>query len=104
MTGIMNQCAKCGAMTEGGQFYRFYFGNVEEPDLIFQVKGSQEVYYCDCCLLRADARGQLIRSSMYLVLELCAITAVVFKMLVLGPGLWCELVIPLVIAVLGLPS
>jgi hypothetical protein len=24
----MNECAKCGATTEGGQFYRFYFGVV----------------------------------------------------------------------------
>jgi hypothetical protein len=113
--GVMNRCAKCGANTEGGQFYRFYYGAFVDapgskpaaegrrvqPGPVFQARGSGEVYYCDRCLLRAAARAQLVRSSLFLVLGFCAIVVVVFLLLISSPGLWAGIVALLVAATLG---
>lgn len=115
MIGVMNQCAKCGATTEGGQFYRFYFGVVVDdpeskptpegkpvdPGPVFQAKGSEEVYYCDRCLIRAAAREEKIRSGFFLLLGLFAISVVVLLALASSPGLWAGLVAFLVVAALG---
>jgi hypothetical protein len=111
----MNQCAKCGATTEGGQFYRFYFGVVVDdpeskpppegtpvdPGPFFQARGSEEVYFCDRCLIQTAARGEKIRSSFFLVLGLFAILVVVFLMSTSSPGLWAGLVALLPVAALG---
>jgi hypothetical protein len=111
----MDRCAKCGATTEGGQFYRFYYGAIVEapesepaakgqrvePGPVFQATGSEQVYYCDHCLIRAAARAQLIRSSLFLVLGVFAIVVVVFLLRISSPGLWAGLVALLVAATLG---
>ena len=115
MIGVMNQCANCGAATKGGQFYRFYYGMFVdapeskpaaegqrvEPAPVFRARGSEEVYYCDRCLIRAAGRAQLIRSSLFLVLGLFAIVVVVFLLLISSPGLWAGIVALLVAATLG---
>jgi hypothetical protein len=115
LSGVMNRCAKCGATTEGGQFYRFFYGAFVgppesqpaaegqrvEPGPVFQARGSEEVYYCDRCLIRAAARAQLLRSSLFLVLGLFAIVVVVFLLLISSPGLWAGIVALLVAATLG---
>jgi hypothetical protein len=115
LIGVMNQCAKCGATTEGGQFYRFYYGMFVdapeskpaaegqrvEPAPVFRARGSEEVYYCDPCLIRAAARAQLIRSSLFFGVGLFAIVVVVFLVLISSPGLWAGIVALLVAATLG---
>jgi hypothetical protein len=110
----MNQCARCGATTAGGQFYRFYYGAFVdaperepaegrrvEPGPVFRARGSEEVYYCDLCVLRAAARAQLIRSGLFLVLGLWAAVVVVFLLLSSSPGLWVGIGALLVAAPLG---
>jgi hypothetical protein len=52
-------------------------------------------------LIRAAARAQLIRSSLFLVLGLFAIVVVVFLLLISSPGWWAEIVTLLVAATLG---
>src|SRR6266540_6444530 len=103
MSEVPNECAKCGEATAGGQFYRFYFGVVVDVDsgTTFQAKGSEEVYYCDRCVVRAAMREEKFRSIFFLILGLSAIVAVVFLVLVSGRGLWASLVALLVVAVLG---
>jgi hypothetical protein len=115
LMGVMNRCAKCGATTEGGQFYRCYYGvfvdapeskpaaqgQRVEPGPVFQARGSEEVYFCDRCLIRATARGQLIRSVLFLVLGLCAIVAVVFHLLTSSLGWPGGILALLVVATLG---
>jgi hypothetical protein len=115
MMGAMNRCAKCGVITEGGQFYRFYYGvfvdapeskpaaegQRVEPWPVFQARGSEEVYYCDRCLIRAAARAQLIRSSLFLALGLFATVVVVFLLWISSPGLWAGTGALLVAATLG---
>jgi hypothetical protein len=110
----MNQCAKCGAAANGGQFYRFYYGvfvdapeskptaegNRIDPGPVFHRKGSEEVYYCDRCLIRAAVREEMIRSGRFLLLGLFAIVVVAFLVLAWSPGLWAGLVILLVTAAL----
>jgi hypothetical protein len=111
----MNQCVKCGATTEGGQFYRFYFGVVVDdpeskptpkgkpvdPGLLFRARGSEEVYYCDRCLIQAAAREEKIRSGFFFVLGLFAISVVVFLALASSPGLWAGLVALMLVGALG---
>jgi hypothetical protein len=111
----MSQCAKCGVATRGGQFYRFYYGVfVDAPECkppaegkridpgpVFHEKGSEEVYYCDRCLIQAAVREEMIRSGRFLLLGLFAVVVVVFLVLAWGPGLWAGLVTLLVTAVLS---
>ena len=111
----MNQCAKCGAITEGGQFYRFYFGVVVDgpaseptpegkpvdPGPIFHSRGSEEAYFCDRCFSPAAARGEMIRSGFYLALGLFAGLTVLFLVLASSRGLWAGLVALLLVAALG---
>jgi membrane protein implicated in regulation of membrane protease activity len=112
---VMNPCAKCETTTEGGQFYRFYYGVVVDvPESrptpegkpvqagpVFQARGSEEVYFCDRCLVWAAAREEKIRSGFFLVLGLFAILVVAFLVLASTPALWFALVLLLVIAALG---
>ncbi len=111
----MHQCVKCGATTEGGQFYRFYFGVVEDGPAseptpegepvdsgpIFHSRGSEEAYFCDRCISRAAARGEKIRSGFFLALGLFAILVVVLLVLASSPGLWAGLVALLLVVALG---
>ncbi|MFL5243175.1 MAG: hypothetical protein ACJ8FY_13805 [Gemmataceae bacterium] len=115
MIEVMSRCAKCGATTDGGQYYRFYFGvfmdepargptphgEPLDPGLVFQVRGSEEVYYCDRCLVRAATWGQMARSLFFLLLGLFALAAVVALALTSSPGLWCGVVVLLLVATLG---
>lgn len=115
MIGVMNQCARCGATTQDGQFYRFHFGVlVDEPESkptpegkpvdpgpIFQARGSEEVYYCDRCLIQAAARGEKIRSGFFLLLGLFAMSVVVLLVLASSPGLWAGLVALVLVGALG---
>ena len=48
-----------------------------EPGPVFQARGSEEIYFCDRCLIRAAARAQRIRSGLYLVLGSFAIVVVI---------------------------
>src|SRR5689334_6994521 len=107
MVGVMNPCAKCGAVTEGGQFYRFYFGTVVDapeskstaegnhvdPGPLFQLKGAKDVYYCDRCVIQAAVREERMRSGLFLVIGLFAIGVVSLLVLISSPGLWAGLVI-----------
>jgi hypothetical protein len=111
----MNQCAKCGVATEGGQFYRFYYGvfvdtpenkppveaNLVVPGPVFHVKGSEEVFYCDRCLIRAAVREEVSRSGRFLLLGLFAVVVVAFLVLAWSPRVWAGLVALLVIAALS---
>jgi hypothetical protein len=115
MISVMNQCAKCAAITDGGQCYRFYFGvfvdNPESkptpegkpvaPGPSFQARGSEEVYYCDRCLLQAAARGEKLRSGFFLLLGLFAISVLAFLALASSPSFWAGLVALLLVAALG---
>jgi hypothetical protein len=106
----MSQCAKCGTLTEIGQLYRFYFGLVvddppegqrSEGGPFFQAKGSEEVYFCDRCLIQATAREEMIRSAFFLVLGLFGILVAAFLALACMPAFWVSLVLLLAIAALG---
>ena len=111
----MNQCAKCSAATQRGQFYRFYYGvfvdapegepsaagNRVDPGPVFHLQGSEEVYYCDRCLIQAAVREEMIRSGRFLLLGLLAIVVVAFLVLAWSPSLWAGLVTLLVTAVLS---
>jgi hypothetical protein len=111
----MNLCAKCGTATEGGQFYRLYFGvAVDSPEnkpapegdrlhtgSIFQARGVEEVYYCDRCLVQAAAREEGIRSGFFLVLGLFGTLVAVLLVAASARGLWCCLILILIIVVLG---
>jgi hypothetical protein len=101
--------------TDWGQPYRFYFGVVlDVPDTgptpegkpveagpTFQARGSDEVYYCDRCLIQAAARGEKLRSRFFLVLGLFAILVLVFLVLASSQALWVCLILLLIIAALG---
>jgi len=115
MIGVMSLCAKCGTTTQGGQFYRFYFGvavdcpeNEPAPEgerldagPIFQARGMEEVYYCDRCLVQAAAREERFRSGFFLVLGLFGTLVTVLLVAASARGLWCCLVLMLIIVVLG---
>ena len=115
MIEVMSRCAKCGATTDGGQYYRFYFGVfVDEPARgptprgepldpgpVFQARGSEQVYFCDRCLVQAALWGQKARSFFYLLLGLFALAVVVVLALASSPGLWAGVVILLLVATLG---
>jgi hypothetical protein len=115
MMGVMSLCAKCGTTTHGGQFYRFYFGvAVDSPESepapegerlpagpLFQARGVEEVYYCDRCLVQAAAREERLRSGLFLVLGLFGALVTVLLVAASARGLWCCLVLMLIIFVLG---
>jgi hypothetical protein len=115
MIEVMSRCAKCGATTDGGQYYRFYFGVfVDEPARsstppgephdrgpVFQARGSEEVYYCDRCLVQAAAWSQKARSYFFLFLGLFAVAVVVAVTLTSSPGLCAGLVVLLLVATMG---
>jgi hypothetical protein len=115
MIGVMSLCAKCGTTTHGGQFYRFYFGvAIDSPENepapegnrrhagpIFQVRGVEEVYYCDRCLVQAAAREERFRSGLFLVIGLFGALVTVLLVTASARGLWCCLVLMLMILVLG---
>jgi hypothetical protein len=104
MIFVMNQCAKCDTTTDGGQFYRFYFGVVVdsvEAGPRFQASGSEEVYYCDRCLVRAAAREERIRIGLFLFLGLFGIGVLVVLDAASSRGLWFSLAALGLIAVLG---
>jgi hypothetical protein len=113
--GVMNQCAKCGVATNGGQFYRFYYGvfvdapegepsaagNRVDPGPVFHLQGSEEVYYCDRCLIQAAVWEEMIRSGRFLLLGLFAIVVVAFLVLAWSSRLWAGLVALVVTAALS---
>jgi hypothetical protein len=115
MLEVMSRCARCGATTAGGQYYRFYFGVfVDEPARgptprgapldpgpVFQPRGSEQVYYCDRCLVQAALWGQKARSFFFLLLGLFALAVVVVLALASSPGLWAGVVVLLLVATLG---
>jgi hypothetical protein len=115
MSGVANRCARCGTTTNGGQLYRFYYGVfVDDPETKpapegaavapgpqFRPRGSEEAYFCDCCLAEAAAWGDRIRSGLFLVLGLFALVVVGFLAWTSSPGLWGGLVALLIVAALG---
>src|SRR5690348_13968965 len=115
MIEVMSRCARCGATTDGGQDYCFYFGVfVDEPTRgptppgepldsgpAFHARGSERVYYCDRCLVQAAAWGQMARGFFFLLLGLFALAVVVVLALTSSPGLWAGVVILLLIVTLG---
>jgi hypothetical protein len=115
MIEVLSRCAKCDATTDGGQRYRFYFGVfVDEPARgrtphgepldpgpVFQARGSEQVYYCDRCLVRAAVWGQMARTLFFLLLGLFALAVVVVVALTSSPGLCSGVVVLLLVATLG---
>jgi hypothetical protein len=115
MLGVMSLCTKCGTTTNGGQFYRFYFGvAIDRPENepapeggrlpagpIFQARGVEEVYYCDRCLVQAAAREERLRCGLFLVIALFGTLVTVLLVTASARGLLCCLVLMLIIVVLG---
>ena len=109
----MTSCVQCGTDTNRGQFYRFYYGVVvDEPakqataegksipvDPMFRVRGSEEVYYCDDCLVRDAMRKQWDRCGLSLILALFTMIVLVLVGLNSTGGAWvCGVILLLLVA------
>jgi hypothetical protein len=95
-------CTRCGVATEAGQFYSFYHGTfVDDPDgPRFEARGTEQVFYCDRCLVQAAAREEGVRAGLHLILGLVAAGTVAILAWVASPGLWAGLVVLAIVALL----
>jgi hypothetical protein len=79
-------------------------GRRVEPGPVFQARGSDEVYFCDRCLLRAAARARLFHCFLFLAIALFAIVVITFLMLASSPAVWAGIVVLLAPAALNWAS